>query len=151
MAELISHALTEPLLRKLQGEQFVLLATIDEETGVPAVNAVSWVYAPDTERIRIAVGHKSRMIGNVTVHPGACVTMIGPDTTYEITGKATVTQAPLEGVQIKLACLELKVETVKSVMFYGAKIVQEVKVEKTYDKEAADKLDRQVLEALKRS
>jgi len=35
-------------------------------------------------------------------------------------------------------------------MFYGARIVQEPVYEKTYDEEAAAKLDRQVLNALRK-
>ncbi len=35
-------------------------------------------------------------------------------------------------------------------MFFGGKIVEEPRYIKTYDKETADKLDRQVTEALKK-
>jgi hypothetical protein len=37
------------------------------------------------------------------------------------------------------------------VMFYGSKIAVEPRYEKTYDAEAAGKLDRQVMEALKKA
>ncbi|MDR6224849.1 pyridoxamine 5'-phosphate oxidase family protein [Desmospora profundinema] len=148
MAESIGKQLPELLLRKLKKEQYVLFATVDQETGAPQVNAVSWVYAADEKTIRIAVGHRSRMIGNVKAQPHVTITMIGPETTHAITGRARVTHEPLEGVTIKLACIEVEVETVRDVMFYGAKIAQEPIYEKTYDKEAADKLDRQVMAAL---
>lgn len=149
MAQEVSAVLPEQLLNKLNGEQYALLATVDEPTGIPVVNAVSWIYAPDEKRIRIAVGHRSRMIANVKAEPGVTVTVIGPDTTYSILGKAKVTHEPLEGAQIKLAGIEIDVEAVDDVMFYGAKIVDEPRYMKTYDKEAADKLDRQVAEAMK--
>ncbi|PTX65068.1 pyridoxamine 5'-phosphate oxidase [Melghirimyces profundicolus] len=150
MAEEVSKTLTDKLMNKLQGEQFVLLATVDAETGTPVVNAVSWVYAPDGKHLRVAVGHRSRMIPNVKTTPQVTVTVIGPDTTYSIVGKARISHEPLEGAQIKLAGIEIAVEAVHNVMFYGAKIVEEPRYVKTYDKEAADKLDRQVMEALKR-
>ncbi|OYD07825.1 pyridoxamine 5'-phosphate oxidase family protein [Paludifilum halophilum] len=150
MAERISETLSEPLLNKLKGEQYVLLATIDPETNTPVVNAVSWVYAPDDRNLRIAVGHRSRMIGNVKANPRVTVTVIGPHSTYSIAGNARVSHEPLEGAQIKLAGITIEVESVRDVMFYGAKIVEEPRYVKTYDKEAADKLDRQVMDALRR-
>lgn len=36
-------------------------------------------------------------------------------------------------------------------MFYGSKISRDIEYEKTYDKEAAAKLDRQVMEAMKQA
>ncbi|SMO48866.1 nitroreductase/quinone reductase family protein [Melghirimyces algeriensis] len=150
MAEEISRQLPDSLLDRLKGEQFVLLATVDAETGAPVVNAVSWVYAPDANTLRVAVGHRSRMIANVKAKPEVTVTVIGPDTTYSIAGKAQVKHDRLEGPQIKLTGIEIDVDAVYDVMFYGAKIVDEPGYVKTYDKEAADKLDRQVTEALQK-
>lgn len=150
MAEEISAELTEILVKRLNGEQYVLLATVDEQTGTPVINAVSWVYAPDGKHIRLAVGHRSRMIANIKAKPEVSLTMIGPDSTYSVLGKAQVTHEPLEGAKIKLAGIELEVEAVQDVMFFGGKIVEEPRYIKTYDKEAADKLDRQVTEALKK-
>lgn len=151
MAETIKKELPEPLLKKLKKEQYVLFATVDQETGAPQVNAVSWIYAVDAKTIRIAVGHRSRMIANVKAQPRVTVTLIGPETTHAIMGQAQVTHEPLEGVTIKLACIEVAVETVRDVMFYGARITQEPIYDKTYDKEAADKLDRQVMSALQQA
>ncbi|GGA32330.1 hypothetical protein GCM10007416_01120 [Kroppenstedtia guangzhouensis] len=150
MAKDISAELMGKLVKRMNGEQYVLLSTVDEQTGTPVVNAVSWVYAPDGKHIHIAVGHRSRMIANIKAKPEVSVTMIGPDSTYSITGKAQVTHEPLEGVNIKLAGIELEVEAVQDVMFFGGKIVEEPRYIKTYDKETADKLDRQVTEALKK-
>ncbi|SFS49547.1 pyridoxamine 5'-phosphate oxidase family protein [Marininema halotolerans] len=150
MAELISDTLTNSLMDKLQGVQYSLFATIDHETGSPAVNAISWIYALNSRRIRIAVGHRSRMLEHVKRNPAVAVTLIGPDTTYEITGRASITEVPMTDVSIKLACIEIEVEAVKNVMYFGAKIVQGVECAKTYDQEKADQLDQQVLSALKK-
>jgi hypothetical protein len=151
MAKTIMTELPEPLLRKLKKEQYVLFATVDQETGAPQVNAVSWIYAADAKTIRIAVGHRSRMIANVKAQPQVTITLIGPETTHAIMGRAQVTHEPLEGVTIKLVCIEVAVEAVRDVMFYGARITQEPIYDKTYDREAADKLDRQVMSALQQA
>jgi Pyridoxamine 5'-phosphate oxidase len=150
MAEVVAAALTDQLYAKLQKEQFVLLSTIDAETGGPWVSAVSWVYAPDPGRIRVAVGHRSRIVANVEANPRVVLTVVGPDATYAVFGRAQVAEKPMEGVVIQLARIDVMVEEVRNVMFYGAKIVQEPAYEKTYDEEAAAKLDRQVLGALQR-
>lgn len=150
MAEVVAEALTDQLHNKLRKEQFVLLSTIDSETGGPWVSAVSWVYAPDPGRIRLAVGHRSRIVANVEANPRVVLTVVGPDSTYAVYGRAQVVEKPMEGVVIKLARIDVTVEEVRNAMFYGAKIVQEPAYEKTYDKEAAAKLDRQVLSALRK-
>jgi hypothetical protein len=36
-------------------------------------------------------------------------------------------------------------------MFYGSKIVSDVQYDKTYDKNAAQKLDKQVMEAMRKA
>lgn len=150
MAEVIADVLTEPLLEKLQREQFVLLSTIDAETGGPWVSAVSWVYAPEPGQIRLAVGHRSRIVANVEANPRVVLTVVGPDSTYAVYGRAQVAEKPMEGVVIKLARIDVSVEAVRNAMFYGARIVQEPAYEKTYDEEAAAKLDHQVLNALRK-
>lgn len=150
MAEMIAEVLTEQLHDKLQKEQFVLLSTIDAETGGPWVSAVSWVHSPDPGQVRLAVGHRSRIVSNVEANPRVVLTVVGPDSTYAIHGKAQVAEKPMEGVTIKLARIDVAVEEVRDAMFYGAKIVQEPAYEKTYDEDAAAKLDRQVLNALSR-
>jgi spore germination protein YaaH len=151
MAEHLGSQLSDALLSKLQKEQYVLLSTLDEKSGAPVVNAVSWVYAPDARHIKMAVGHKSRIVSNVKTNARAAITVIGPNSTYTINGKATVTRQPMEDVTIKLAEITLEVEAVQDVMFYGAKISREPEYVKTYDQEAADKLDRQVMAALKKA
>lgn len=150
MAEVIAEVLTDQLHDKLQKEQFVLLSTIDAETGGPWVSAVSWVYAPEPGRIRLAVGHRSRIVANVEADPRVVLTVVGPDSTYAVHGRAQVVEKPMEGVLIKLARIDVSVEAVRDAMFYGAKIVQEPAYEKTYDEEAAAKLDHQVLNALRK-
>lgn len=149
MANRVSDSLSEALLQKLSGEQYVLLATLDHETGSPAVSAISWAYAPDTFHVRAAVGYRSRIVANIKAHPQVSAIVIGPDSTYEISGTARIIHEPLAGVQIRLAGLEIQVEAVRDAMFFGAKITQEPQYAKTYDKETADKLDQQVLEALR--
>lgn len=149
MENQVMQKLLEELLPLLQTERLVTLSTIDFETGSPNVNAISWVYAPNEETVLFAVANKSRIVENVKKHSGVVLSFIGNETTYSVAGKATVKVDTLEGVPIKLALIEVAVEEVRDVMFYGAKISVEPKYEKIYNEKAAEKLDNQVLTAMK--
>ena len=56
----------------------------------------------------------------------------------------------MEEVPLKLAMVEITIEAVRDVMFYGSRISVEPQYEKTYDKKAAAKLDNQVMTALRK-
>ncbi|MBY6269478.1 MAG: hypothetical protein CW344_14750, partial [Parageobacillus thermoglucosidasius] len=55
----------------------------------------------------------------------------------------------IEGIPLKLALVDVAINEVRDVMFYGSKIIQEPKYEKMYDAQAAAKLDNQVMAALR--
>ncbi|WP_078595435.1 pyridoxamine 5'-phosphate oxidase family protein [Evansella clarkii] len=151
MANRVETKLTEELLPLLKQEHYINVATVDHETGGANVNAVSWVYATDENTVRFAVDKRSRIVENIRKQPLVTLSLIGAGSTYSIAGKAFVAEEKLEGVPLKLALLEIKIDEVRDVMFYGSRITSEPKYEKTYDKEAADKLDRQVMEAIKKA
>lgn len=150
MANLIETVLIDPLYLSLQKERFVTIATIDYETGSPIVIAISWVFAPDRDRIFFAIDQDSRIIENIKKHPAIVMNIIANESTYSINGYAHLIEESLENVQIKLSLIELTISEVRDVMFYGSKISLEPKIEKTYDEFAAAKLDNQVLEAMKK-
>jgi uncharacterized pyridoxamine 5'-phosphate oxidase family protein len=151
MANQVEPKLIKPLFDELQQERFVTLATVDFETGGPNVSAVSWILAKDEETIYFAVDHKSRIIQNITSNSKAAVTLIANESTYSIQGEASLKEERLQGVPLKLALVEIKINEVRDVMFYGSKIVMEPQYDKTYDKNAAARLDQQVMEAIRKA
>ncbi|SDY77745.1 Pyridoxamine 5'-phosphate oxidase [Evansella caseinilytica] len=150
MANQVEDRLTEELLPLLKQEHFVTLSTIDYEHGGPNVNAISWLYAVDEKAIRFSVDNRSRIIENIKKQSRAALTLIGAGSTYSISGRALILEEQMKDVPLKLALVELTVEEVRDVMFYGSRITAEPKYEKTYDREAAEKLDNQVMTAIKR-
>ena len=150
MAETIT-ALPESLFAILQKESFVLLSTIDHESGAPSVNAISWIYAVSPEKIRFALDHRSRIVQNLKKHAQATLTVVGAGSVHSIYGTANFVTDALEDVPFKLACIDLGVEAVRDAMFYGARITVDPEYEKTYDKRAADRLDGQVFAAMKKA
>ncbi|HUC93156.1 MAG TPA: pyridoxamine 5'-phosphate oxidase family protein [Paenibacillus sp.] len=144
-------ALSEALFNQLQSESFVLLHTIDAESGSPTSNAISWVYAVDPGRIRFAVDGRSRLVANLAANPAVCATLFGSGTVHAVYGRAAIVAESLEGVPFKLVCFDIAVSAVRDAMFYGARVTVAPEYEKTYDKRAADKLDGQVFAAMKKA
>lgn len=151
MANQVESMLTEELFQLLQKERFVTVATVDHESGGPNVSAISWVFAPKKDSVYFAVDNRSRIIENIKKNGQVVLNFIGNESTYSISGVAIVKQEKLEEVPLKLALVEIKINEVRDVMFYGSKISVEPMYEKTYDKEAADKLDNQVMSAMKKA
>ncbi|WP_280769124.1 pyridoxamine 5'-phosphate oxidase family protein [Salipaludibacillus daqingensis] len=150
MANRVESELTEELLPLLREERYVSIATVDHETGGTNVNAISWVFATDESHVRFSVDNRSRIVENLKKQPLVTLTVIGAGSTYAIVGEAKVLEEKIEDVPLKLALVEINVTEVRDVMFYGARITTEPKYEKTYDKEAAEKLDAQVMNAMKK-
>ncbi|EIJ81643.1 hypothetical protein PB1_01840 [Bacillus methanolicus PB1] len=149
MANQVEPKLIKPLYDELQKERFVLLATIDFESGGPNVSAISWVFAKDDETIYFAVDNRSRIVQNINKNNKVVINIIANESTYSISGEASVKQEKMEGVPLKLALIEVKIKEVRDVMFYGSKIVKEPEYDKTYDKNAAARLDKQVMDAMR--
>ncbi|WML49389.1 pyridoxamine 5'-phosphate oxidase family protein [Neobacillus sp. PS3-34] len=151
MANQVEPKLIEPLLNELQKEKFVTLATIDHETGGPNVSAISWVIAKDESTIYFSVDNRSRIVQNISQNNKIVLNVIANESTYSISGQAAVKEEKLSGVPLKLALIELKINEVRDVMFYGSKITVEPQYDKTYDKDAAARLDKQVMDAMKKA
>ncbi|QED47395.1 pyridoxamine 5'-phosphate oxidase family protein [Cytobacillus dafuensis] len=149
MANQVEPKLINALLDRLQQEHFCTLATIDFEFGGPNVSAISWVFAKNEEIIYFAVDNRSRIVQNIKANNKVVINMIANESTYSISGNASVKAEKLEGVPLKLALIEVAIKEVRDVMFYGSKIVSEPQYDKTYDKEAAARLDKQVMAAIK--
>ncbi|MCM3616410.1 pyridoxamine 5'-phosphate oxidase family protein [Sutcliffiella horikoshii] len=150
MPNLVENVLVDPLKAALQKEILVTISTVDYESGGPNVSAISWLYAPDEKSILLAVNAESRIVKNVIHNNELVVNLMANDSVYAIHTKATVKVEKMEELPLKLALLHLEVKEVRDVMFYGAKISVEPRFEKTYDKDAAKKLDHQVMTAIRK-
>jgi hypothetical protein len=151
LANRVEQTLIDPLFESLQKERFVTIATVDFETKAPNVSAISWVLAKDPSRLYFAVDNRSRIVTNIQNHSGVVINMIANESCYSISGSASVKQEKLEGVPLRLALIEVNINEVRDVMFYGSKISVEPSYEKTYDPQAAAKLDKQVMDAMRQA
>ncbi|SET64629.1 pyridoxamine 5'-phosphate oxidase family protein [Paenibacillus sp. NFR01] len=150
MSEAVAQ-LNETLLSMLQSETFVLLNTVDAESGGPTSTAISWIYAVSPSVIRLAIDHRSRLVNNIKVNPLVTVTIFGGGTVYAVNGRASVKQDPLADVPFKMCCFDIEIEAVRNALFYGASLESAPKYAKVYDARAAEKLDGQVFAAMKKA
>lgn len=151
VANQVEPILIRPLLDELQRERFVTLATVDYETGGPNVSAISWVFAKDEKTIFFAVDNRSRIVQNIQENNLVVLNVIANESTYSISGEAELVDEKMEDVPLKLSLLMIKVNEVRDVMFYGSKIIAEPQYDKTYDLQAAKRLDQQVMDAMKKA
>lgn len=150
MSEAVAQ-LNETLLAMLQSETFVLLNTVDAESGGPTSTAISWIYAVSPSKLRLAVDYRSRLVNNMKVNPMITVTVFGEGTVHAINGRASVKLDPLPDVPFKMCCFDVEIEAVRNALFYGAHLESAPKYAKVYDARAAEKLDGQVFAAMQKA
>ncbi|AIK39846.1 hypothetical protein COM13_08180 [Bacillus pseudomycoides] len=149
MANVVEPTLTDSLVQSLREGRIITIATIDFEKAVPNVSAISWVYAINETSIRFAIDQRSRIAENLRHHAGIVLTVMANESVFSISGEAKILKERLDGSPLKLTAVEVSVQEVRDVMFYGAKLASEPTYEKTYDPRAAETLDNQVLTAMK--
>ncbi|ASA23576.1 pyridoxamine 5'-phosphate oxidase family protein [Paenibacillus donghaensis] len=150
MTEAVAQ-LNESLLAMLQQETFVLLNTVDAESGGPTSTAISWIYAVSPSTLRLSVDHRSRLVNNMKVNPMVTITVFGEGTVHAINGRAAVKQDPLADVPFKMCCFDISIEAVRNALFYGAQLDSAPRYLKVYDGRAAEKLDAQVFAAMQKA
>jgi uncharacterized pyridoxamine 5'-phosphate oxidase family protein len=151
MPNQVEPKLIKALYDELQKERFVTLATVDFENGGPNVSSISWILAKNEETIYFAVDNRSRIIQNIKHNSNVVVNLIANESTYSISGVASLKVEKLNEVPLKLALVEINIKEVRDVMFYGSKITVEPQYDKTYDKDAAARLDKQVMDAMRKA
>jgi uncharacterized pyridoxamine 5'-phosphate oxidase family protein len=151
MPNQVEPKLIKALYDELQKERFVTLATVDFENGGPNVSSISWILAKNEETIYFAVDNRSRIIQNIKHNSNVVVNLIANESTYSISGIASLKVEKLNEVPLKLALVEINIKEVRDVMFYGSKITVEPQYDKTYDKDAAARLDKQVMDAMRKA
>lgn len=142
--------LSSSLVDHLQGKSIVFLQATDPESLSIYSTALSWVYAVHPTSIYFAIDSKSAFLKILEQNPQVTLNTIACETAYAINGKAKVKEKKAEGISIHLALIEVEVEAVRDVMFFGGKVVTEPEFIKTYDQKLIDKLDHEVSQAVTR-
>ncbi|UFJ41395.1 pyridoxamine 5'-phosphate oxidase family protein [Brevibacillus humidisoli] len=143
-----TNELSPQLIEALQGQTVVFVNVIEPESKKVYTSALSWVFATDDKTIRFAIDTKSEMVAILEKDPKITLSFIADESAYAVYGNATVKVRKTEDLTLKMALLEVAVEEVRNIMFYGGKIVQEPSFIKTYNADLAKKLDNEMKEAL---
>lgn len=144
----VSHELSPQMAEELQGQSIVFVNARNRESDEPYSAALSWVYATGPETIRFAVDAGSELIRLLGADPGLVLNYIGSGGAWAIKGRAALVAARAPGLTLKMALLEVEVEEVRNVLFYGGKIVRTPAFVKTYRDDLVRKLDEEMKTAL---
>ena len=142
-----TNSLTPEMTTRLNRSPLISLITVDTESLRPQINAISWIRANNEEqKIRIAVGHQSECLANM--EKGSPVTLGWMDIKdyYIMSGPTTLSE--LKKGTMKYRIIEMAIESMDNVMFYGGEISQIPLYTKTYDPELAKKIDQEIEQAL---
>jgi len=139
-----TNELSQEMVDSLQGKTIVLLNLFDRDSGQAYTSALSWVYGVDRRTIRFAIDSKSDAIAMIDKDPRINLAFIGLESVYNISGKAAVKTRVTENISLKMAVVEVKVEEVRDIIFYGGKIVTDPAFIKTYKEELIVKLDNEI-------
>ncbi|NHN33428.1 pyridoxamine 5'-phosphate oxidase family protein [Paenibacillus agricola] len=147
MAIAITELSTE-MMEQLQGQNIVFINVVDKESGDIYSTVLSWVYAVSPKAIRFAIDAKSDFVRILLDDPRLVLNFVSKETVYSVKGKAAVKVARTEELTLKMALLEVDVEEVRDIIFYGGKIETQPKFVKTYKVELIKKLDDEMKNAL---
>ncbi len=146
--EKVRDKLSPEMVSLLQGKTLVLIQVFDRSTEKNISSALSWVFAINENTIRFAVDHKSYLLEILESNPSITLNFIGLESVYSVAGNAAIKVRKTEGLTLKLALVEVQVEEVRDINFYGSKIVQNPEFIKTYNEDLVIKLDKEVHNAL---
>lgn len=147
MSKVITE-LSAEMIEQLQGQNIVLLNVVNKETGDIYSTALSWVYAIDPGTIRFAIDAKSDFVRIVQEDPRVLLNFVCGETVYSVKGAAAVKVTRTEELTLKMALLEVQVQEIRDIIFYGGKIVAQPAFVKTYNADLIKKLDDEMKSAL---
>ncbi|WP_214746409.1 MULTISPECIES: hypothetical protein [unclassified Exiguobacterium] len=149
MANKVEQQLNSEQLKALSQLPLVFLITHDQSKHWPITHAISWVHATDSQTVRFTIEADSHLVKTLREHPVFTLIFFADQSTYSLTCTDVKAFTPQEDLPLPLAFYEGRVEEVRDILFYGAAVTQRPTIEKTYDEQAAERLDQLVHRILK--
>lgn len=144
----IESTLTNEIEDLLQGQTLVFCHVYSKSLGKILSTALSWVFSIDSKTIRFAVDCKSKIVEAVRDQSEVTLCFIGGESVYSVTGCANVKVEKTDDITLKMAIIELEVEEIRDITFYGAQITQKPQFIKTYKESLIKKLDQEIKESV---
>lgn len=147
MASKATFELTEAQRELLNDMPLTFLVTFDDAKRWPITHAISWVQARDGVTLRLALTRSSHVVTILSSEKTAGLIFIEDGQAFHISLSSIHEFEPTIKPSLHLRFFEGHIEEVRNISFYGASYAQP-EITKTYDVEAAEKLDREVKESL---
>jgi hypothetical protein len=147
MSKVITELSTD-MMEQLQGQNIVFMNVVNKETGDIYSTVLSWVYAVSPKAIRFSIDAKSDFVRILQDDSRLVLNFVSQETVYSVKGKASIKVAKTEELTLKMALLEVEVEEIRDIIFYGGKIETQPKFIKTYNADLIKKLDDEMKNAL---
>lgn len=144
-----TKVLSPAVIDQLQGEKLMFAVTTNEDNEIYST-AISWLAAVNDQLIRFAISPKSPLIRNISQRPKMQILFAIPEHTLAITGTARVQSDPIPDMPFPMLCVELAINRVDDIMFYGGVVTSEPKYMKTYAADLSKKLDTAIYTALRK-
>ncbi|WHY00303.1 hypothetical protein [Neobacillus sp. DY30] len=144
----VESTMSQEIGELLQGQTLILCHTYSKSLGKVISTALSWVFAIDNKTVRFAVDCKSKIVEAVQNHSEITLSFVGGESVYSLSGPSKVKVEKTQDLTLKMAIIEIEVEDLRDITFYGAKITQEPKFIKTYKESLIKKLDDEVKETV---
>ncbi len=142
------YILSQEMINLLQGKTLVLIQVFDSKNNKVISSAMSWVFAINENTVRFALDSKSFILSILDENPQVVLNVIGIESVFSISGLAKIKVRETEGLTLKLGLVDIDVDEVRDINFYGSKITQNPLFIKTYNEKLIEKLDREVQDAL---
>jgi hypothetical protein len=144
----VESTLNHEMEELLQGQSLVFCHTYSKSLGKVISTALSWVFAIDNKTVRFAVDCKSKIVEAIHDQSEITLSFIGDESVYSLSGRSKVRVEKTEDMTLKMAIIEVEVEDLRDITFYGAQITQKPQFIKTYKESLIKKLDNEVKEAV---
>jgi hypothetical protein len=136
------------LTKIFERDHIGFLSTIHKDSGAIQQNVVSWIHPFKANVLRIAVAAKSQIVTNIEENDHINFSFFYEKSIVSSQSKAKIITKKIPEVPFPLALIEFAVNELHDIMFYGAEIAHEPIHLKTYNNEAAKKLDIQVYQGM---
>ena len=140
--------LSQEMEELLQGQTLVLCHTYSKSLGKVISTALSWVFAIDSKTVRFALDFKSKIVEAVNDKSEITLSFVGSESVYSLSGPSRVRVEKTQDMTLKMAIIEIEVEDLRDITFYGAQITQKPQFIKTYKESLIKRLDNEVKEAI---
>lgn len=143
MASKATFELTTSQQQLLNDMPLTFLVCFDDAKRWPITHAISWIQALDSVTLRLALTRNSHLVTILSAEKTAGLIFIEGGQAYHILLSSVAEFEPTVKPNLHLRFFEGHIEEVRNISFYGASFTQP-EITKTYDPEAAEKLDREV-------